>query len=203
MSSIAPSARLGWRLLPGVIAAAVAIVGAGLMIQALRAHPIVVAGPGQPASAANTVADGVPWRTDARPVGAGRKLTKTERARFGVQKDRVRKTVRDLADAIAMHPTSNLSQSARRLMTGAAAGSLLKQVPAMPKGAEAVAIVERAGRIGVQSPRFAAAVAQLHVVTRATINDRVIKWRDDYRFWLQRDNKKWRVISFELDRAQR
>ena len=202
MSSIAPSPRLGWRLLPGVVAAAVAVMGASLMIQALRSDPIVVA-TGVPPATPQIVTEAAPWETGAKPVGSLGKLTKAERASFEKQRVRVRATVTKLADAIALHPEGALAAVAGRLMSRPAARSLSKQAPAMPKDADAIEIVERGGRISVQAPRFAAAAAQLHVVMKATVEDRVIKWRNDLTFWLERTDGNWRVISFDIDRAQR
>lgn len=205
MSSIAPSTRLAWRLLPAVIAAAAAVIAASLVIGALRAHPIVVTEGSRTTGAAApgaSVADAVVWRTDAYPVGASGKLSKMEATRFKHQKDRVRATVRDLADAITIDP-GRLPRVARRVMTASSAASLLQQAPGIPKGAEEVTALERGGRIGIQAPRFSAAAAELHVVMKATIGDRVVKWRDAYRFWLQRSNGVWRVMAFDFDRVQR
>ena len=204
MSSIAPSTRLGWRLLPAVVAAAAAVIAASLLIAALRENPIVQVRKGTTSEAAigADVAEAAVWRTDAYPVGARGKLTKKESARFKHQKDRVRATVRDIADAIVVHP-GRLPRAANRVMTNASAASLLKQAPGLPKGAEGVTAIKRTGRIGIQAPRFSAAAAEIRVVMQATVGERLVTWRDDYRFWLQRSKGKWRVIAFDLDRAQR
>ena len=177
-------------------------MGAGLLIQALRAHPIVIATGSTPATT-EILTDAASWATAARPVGALGKLTKPERRSFDKQRLRVRATVTTLADAIALHPEGNLSDAAGPLMSRAAARSLSKQAPSLPKGAEAITILQRSGRISVQAPRFSAAAAELQIVMRATVEDRVVKWRNDLRFWLQRADGKWRVISFDIDRAQR
>lgn len=203
MSSIAPSTRLGWRLLPAVIAAAVAVIAASILIAALRENPIVTVREPSAAEAATgaDVAEAAVWRTDAYPVGASGKLSKKESARFKHQKDRVRATVRDLADAIVLDP-GRLPKAAARVMTNASAAALLKQVPGTPKGAEGVTALKRTGRIGIQAPRFSAAAAEIHVVLQATVGERLVRWRDDYRFWLQRADGAWRVIAFDFDRAQ-
>lgn len=205
MSSIAPSTRLGWRLLPAVIAMTAAVIAASLLIGALRANPIVVAqGSGRSDAGAPgaSVADAAVWRTDSYPVGASGKLSKVEAARFRHQKDRVRATVRDLADAIALDP-GRLPRAARRLMTRTSGAALLKEAPGIPKRAEEVVALERRGRVGIQAPRFGAAAAELQIVMQATIDDRMVKWRDSFRFWLQRADGVWRVIAFDLERVQR
>lgn len=200
MSSVAPSARVGWRLLPAVIAAAAAVIGASLLISALRSHPIVVShGPGGQAVGADVAAAAV-WHTDAFPVGASGELTKLQGARFMHQKDRVRATVRDLSDALVVDP-SRLERAASRVMTAAAKASLLKLAPRVPKGAEDITAMKRTGRIGIQAPMFASAATRTKIVMQATIDGRVVSWRDDFTFWLQRSKGEWRVVAFDIDRT--
>lgn len=200
MSSIAPSARLGWRLLPAVVAAAVAVIGASLLIGALRHHPIVRPDASGPVVGADVAAAAV-WHTDAFPVGASGHLTKKQSARFTHQKDRVRVTVRDLADALALNP-GRLPDAVDRLLTKTAAPSLLTAAPALPKDAADITVLKRTGRIGLQAPHFAAAAAEIDVVMQGSIKGRVIKWRSHFTFWLQRSKSEWRVIAFDLDRTQ-
>lgn len=200
MSSIAPSARLGWRLLPAVVAAAIAAIGATLLIGAMRDHPLVKAGTTGPAIGAD-VAEAAVWHTDAFAVGTGKHLTKKESARFTKQKERVRVAVRDLADALALDP-GRLPDAVDRLMTKGAALSMLKAAPAMPKGAEAITALKRTGRIGIQAPHFAAASAEVKVVMQGSFEGRVIKWQNHITFWLERSDGEWRVIAFDLDRGQ-
>ena len=188
-----------------MIATAAAVIAASLLIGALRANPMVVtegSGPVDVAAPGAAVADAAVWKTDSYPVGASGKLSKAEAARFKHQKDRVRATVRDLADAIAIDP-GHLPRAARRLMTRSSAAALLKEAPGVPKGAAEVTALVRRGRVGIQAPRFSAAAAELQVVMQATIDGRVVKWRDSFRFWLQRADGVWRVIAFDLDRVQR
>lgn len=199
MSSVAPSARVGWRLLPAVIAAAAAVIGASLLISALRSHPIDLShGSGQAVGA--DVAAAAVWHTDAFPVGASGELTKLQSARFVHQKDRVRATVRDLSDALVVDP-SRLERAASRVMAPAAKASLLKLAPRVPKGAEDITAMKRTGRIGIQAPMFASAATRTKIVMQAMIDGRVVSWRDDFTFWLQRSKGEWRVVAFDIDRT--
>jgi hypothetical protein len=186
--------------LPAVIAAAAAVVAASLLIGALRHHPIVISG-GTDKAVGPEVAEAAVWHTDAFAVGASGPLSKKESNRFVAQKDRVRATVRDLADAFAIAP-EKLPDVATRVMTASAAASVVKRAQAMPEGAEQVTVLRRVGRIGIQAPHFAAAAADIKVVMQATIDGRVVKWSNKLTFWLQRDNGEWRVIAFDLDRSQ-
>lgn len=202
MSSIAPTTRLGWRLLPAVTAAAAAVITASLLIGALRAHPVVVSRGGTRAPVAADIVDAAVWHTDAYPVGASGKLDKSQRAHFDAQKVRLRATVRDLADAISLDP-GRLPRAARRVMTAVAGRSLVAKAPGLPKGAEGITALERSGRIGIQVPGFSAATAEIRMVMQATIDDRLVKWRDDITFWLSRSDDGWAVIAFDVERAQR
>ena len=200
MSSIAPSARAGWRLLPAVIAVATAVIAASLLIAVIRSHPLVAATGAEPGALGPDVAAAAVWRTDSFPVGASGKLTKTESARFLNQKDRVRATVRDLSDALVVDP-ARLRRAAGRVMSAPARTSLLELAPTLPKGAEAITVMKRTGRIGIQAPAFAAAAARMKIVMNATIDGRTVSWRDDFTFWLHRSQGSWQVIAFDVDRT--
>jgi hypothetical protein len=192
---------LGWRLLPAVAAATAAVVAASVLIAAIRTHPLVEhPGVSTPAAGADVAAAAI-WHTDAFPVGASGPLSRRDRARFDHQKERVRASVRDLSDALVVDP-SRLSRAADRLMTPAAMRSLTKVAPHLPKGAEGVTAMKRTGRIGIQSPRFDAAAAEMKILMTATIDGRAVSWRDNFTFWLERSKGTWRVIAFDIDRAQ-
>ena len=205
MSSIAPSARLGWRLLPAVIAAALAVITASVAIAVLRDHPIATTVTDSALEArgseSGSIAVARKWVTHAYPVGADGRLAKPARVRFDNHKARLKLMVRDLSDALVIQ-RDRLPRTARKSMTDAAAGALVKQAPGMPRSAQEITIVKREARIGIQAPRFAAGSAEVRFIMRATINDRVVKWRDDYTFWLQRTSKRWHVIAFDVSRAQ-
>jgi hypothetical protein len=187
-------------LLPAVIAAAVAVIAASLLIGALRDHPILHRSESGPAVGAD-VATAALWHTDSFPVGASGHLSKKERVRFDVQKERVRVTVRDLSDALALDP-GRMPDAVERLVTKAAAPALLKAAPSMPKDATEITAIKRTGRIGLQAPRFAAAAAEVNVIMQASFEGRIVKWRNHFDLWLERADGEWRVIAFDLDRTQ-
>jgi hypothetical protein len=198
MSSIAPTPRLGWRLLPAVVTAAVAVIAASLVIATLRDHPVELnlSNPfTQEAAAAPAV-----WHAHAYAVGTPH-LSKKEKVRFQAESQSVRRGVRNLADALALDPTK-VSAVAERLLTKDAAHSLVKAAPGIPKNAEAITAMKRTGRIAIQAPHFAAASAEVKIIMSASFEGRAIRWRNDYTFWLQRNDGKWRVIAFDLDRTQ-
>jgi hypothetical protein len=85
-------------------------------------------------------------------------------------------------------------------MTAAAKASLLKLAPRVPKGAEALTAMKRTGRIGIQAPSFASAAARMKIVMQATVEGRIVSWRDDFTFYLQRSKGRWAVIAFDIDR---
>jgi hypothetical protein len=185
-----------------VIAAAAAVVGASLLIAALRHHPIeVVAGSPSGSAIGADVAEAAVWRSDSFPVGASGALSKKEAARFDKQKERVRGVARDLTDAITVVPAT-LPKAASRLMTRAAAKALVAHASSLPKAAELVTVLKRTGHIGIQAPRFSAAAARMKVTMQASFDERIVRWREDFTFWIQRSKGAWKVIAFDLDRTQ-
>lgn len=204
MSTVAPPPRLGWRLLPAIVAAAAAVIAASLLIAALREHPSVVSlgravsqqGRPQP------VVTAAPWRVAGFSVGAGASLSKKEKARLEVQKPRARRVARDIAHGVTLATPGRLAKI-RGLLTPAAARSIRRAAPGLPKKATAVEAVARSGQIGLQAPRFNTAVARLQVKVKAVVDRRAVRWKDSVTLWLARDNNVWKAIAFDIERKPR
>ncbi len=203
MSTAAPSSRLGWRILPAVLAAAAAVIAASLLIAALRGHPVAIMALGgaqaPPAPAVEAITS---WVTTAAPVGMHRRLDKGQRARFEAQRERVRATVQGLVDASIFEP-SGLAAAARTSMTARAATAFRNAPPLVPAKATAVEAIRRSGRIGIQAPAFKTAAATMKVTMRGLVAGRSVKWRNEITLWLERENKTWRVLAFDVERAPR
>ncbi|HWC15313.1 MAG TPA: hypothetical protein VG929_12090 [Actinomycetota bacterium] len=206
MSVVAPSPRLGWRLLPAVVAAAAAVVAASLAIAAVRDHPAATAVrravAGRPVTAA-VVAK--PWRIATFSVGATvvpERLSRPARRRLEAQKPRVRRVARAVAHAVTLAPPDGPA-GVGRFLTAAAARSFARTAPGLPKNARDVTAFDRFGRIGLQAPRFDTAVAHLHVKTRALVGERRARWNDTVTLWLTRRERAWKVIAFDIDRRPR
>ena len=203
MSTAAPSSRLGWRLLPGVLAASVAVIAGSLMLAALRDHPVEALTFSPPAAPAVPAADvGAPWDFAIRPIGMHAKLDKAQKARFQAQQGRVSALVEDLVDASVLEP-GRLQAAVRGAMAQSAANAFTKAVPAIPATATDVKAVRRSAHVGIQAPAFKSAAARARVTMRATIDGRVTTWRNDITFWMQREGKTWKVLAFDLARVPR
>lgn len=201
MSTAAPSSRLGWRLLPGVLAASVAVVAASLLLAALRDNPVEALrlGP-QPVPAVPAAEAGAPWDIATRPIGMHGKLDKAQKARFEAQRGRVAALIEDLVDASVLEP-ARLPAAVRGAMTQSAAAAFRKAVPAIPSQATNVEAARRSARVGIQAPAFRSAAARIKVTMRATIDGRPTTWRNDITLWMQREATTWKVLAFDLARV--
>ena len=203
MSIVAPSPRLGWRLLPGVVAAALAVVVAALLMAALREHPPAAALQREaqtPPAVPRVVA--APWRVAGFSVGAGLELSKKDKARFETQKPRARRVARAIAHSLTLGSPATVDKI-DGFLTAAVARSIRRSAPGVPKNATDVTAVDRWGQIGLQAPRFNTAVANLRVKARAVVKERTVRWEDRVTLWLTRDNNAWKAIAFEIDRNPR
>ena len=202
MSTTVPPARLGWRVLPAVLAAVAAVIATSLVIAALRDEPVTVVARGATEVPLPVRAAGPAWDTAAFPVGMHRALDRSQRARFETQRTRVRIVAQGLVEALMLDPAS-VAAASRASMTSSAATAIRRATPLVPARATAVEAIRRVGRIGIQAPAFKAAAAELKVTLRATIDGRTVKWRDNVTLWMERDGRTWRVLAFDIDRAPR
>ena len=202
MSTTAPSARVGWRILPAVLAAVAAVIVASLAVAALRDDPVTVFSLNATDVPPPVAAAGPPWDTAAFPVGMHRALDRKQRARFETHRTSVRMMTHDLVDALMLDP-ARVAAASRASMTSSAAKAIRQAIPLVPARATAVEAIRRVGRIGIQTPAFKAAAAEMKVTLRATVDGRTVKWRDNVTLWLERDGRTWRVLAFDIDRAPR
>lgn len=183
MSITAPSLNLGWRLLPAVLAAAIAIVGASFGIAALRDEA-----PGSGNGTGGVVAaEVVAWDLKVFPVGTGGGLTRAQRARFESQRGEVTKIVRRVFDAWVLGLDNGMI---KKHFISAAINDAQKVDVTPPK--DAFEILARTARIGIEGgvPRTAAA-------------DVTVKgdgWKARYTLWMERSEQGWKVVAFDIDR---
>lgn len=199
MSTAAPGSRLGWRLLPAVIAGAAMVVAASIVIQALRAHPIVISRRDAPAAAVAEI-DATRWDMRVFPVGTHGGLSKPQRKRFEAQRVKVAKIVRKVFGALAGEP--GLDAIVSKHFTPAAAKALVRTKAALPRGTTKVELGRRSASIGIQGTPPRAAAARVKVSGRAEIEGRSYKWSDRATFWMRRGKSGWRVIAFDLRRSR-
>ncbi|HEV3473099.1 MAG TPA: hypothetical protein VG408_07855 [Actinomycetota bacterium] len=187
MSTAAPTARLGWRLLPAVAAAAVAVVAASATIAALRDDAGVIARGGTavpPVAVASLPA----WDMKVFPVGHRARLTDAQRARFEAQRLDVTKLVRRVLDAWLLNRArpemieTHFSEVARRAAE--------KVDLALKEGAT---ILERTARIGLEGGVPTSAAAEIKI--------RGNSWVDRVTLWIRKHDDGWRVVAFDVKRG--
>lgn len=198
MSTAAPTTRLGWRLLPAVIAGAAMVVAASIAIQALRAHPVVVSRRDAPGPLA--AIDATRWDVRVFPVGTHGGLSKPQRKRFEAQRASVTKIVRKVFGALAGEP--GLDAIVAKHFTSDAARALFKAKAALPRGTTKVELGRRAASIGIQGTPPRAAAARVKVSGAAEIEGRSYRWSDRATLWMQRGKSGWRVVAFDIKRSR-
>ncbi|MGH2756483.1 MAG: hypothetical protein ACRDI3_01700 [Actinomycetota bacterium] len=201
MSTAAPSSRLGWRLLPAVIAGAVMVIVASVTIDALRSNPGVIPIPGAAGGAPVVRAasiDAPAWDMRVFPVGTRGGLSKIQRRHFEAQRPAVAKIVRKVFGAMAGE--RGLDEIVALHFTKDAARALARSDVAVPANATRVVIRRRKASIGIQGTPPNTAAAEVTLSAKAEIGSRVVRWSDRATLWLERSKRGWRVIAFDLVR---
>ncbi len=187
MSTAAPTTRLGWRLLPAIVAGALAVVAASIAIEALRDQADVVTRGGHdtlPVAVASLPA----WDMKVFPVGTSGGLTKAQRARFETQRFELTKLVRRVFDAWLF----NLArpEMLKRHFSATALRAAEKMDLALKQEAT---IVARKARIGVEGGVPKSAAAEITIEGDS--------WVDRATLWIRKHHNGWRVIAFDLKRT--
>ncbi len=186
MSTAAPTTRLGWRLLPAIVAGALAVVAASITIEALRDHSGEVTRGGNHALPV-AVAALPTWDMKVFPVGTGGGLTKAQRARFDTQRFELTKVVRRVFDAWLLNRSR--PEMLKRHFSDTALRAAEKMDLALK---EEATIVARKARIGVEGGVPTSAAAEIKIEGDS--------WVDRATLWIRKHHDGWRVIAFDLKR---
>ncbi len=186
-----PVARLGWRVLPAVVAACAAMVAASFVIALVKSQSdarSMIAPPRVPPAIA---AAAPAWEMRVFPVGASKGLTRPQRARFEAQRPEVTKVVRRVFDAWLLGEAPEVTIARHFAPPAAAEAAKLDLLIDAPDAT----IEARRARIGIEGgvPRNAAA----SIVIRGS------NWIDRATLWMHRGAHGWKVIAFEVDRKRR
>lgn len=187
MSTVAPAGRLGWRLLPAVVAGAVAVTAASITIAALKDRSNVIArGDG---GAVPVVGVALPsWDMRVFPVGTGGGLTDAQRARFDSQRFEVTKLVRRVFDAWLLDRARD--EMIQRHFSEAAQRAAAKLNLRLKEGA---VILARDARIGLEGGVPTSAAAEIKITGDS--------WIDRATLWIRKHDDGWRVVAFDIDRV--
>ncbi|MDQ3962921.1 MAG: hypothetical protein M3277_03285 [Actinomycetota bacterium] len=187
MSTTAPTTRLAWRLLPAIVAGALAVVAAGITIEALRDHSGTVTRGGNDVLPV-AVASLPSWDMQVFPVGTGGGLTKAQRARFDTQRFELTKVVRRVFDAWLLDRSR--PAMLKRHFSDTALRAAEKIDLALKEGAT---IVARHARIGIEGGVPTSAAAEIKIEGDS--------WVDRATLWIRKHHDGWRVIAFDLKRT--
>ncbi len=119
------------------------------------------------------------------------------RARVRAQAPRLSRVVRNVYDAVFLHPDTAASV-VRKSFRRAAARSFLAARPGMPAKADDVRTNRRIARIGVHPRSAAFAAAVVRVTARGAIGNRTVRVVHRGTLWLQRTRSRWKVIGFAV-----
>jgi hypothetical protein len=138
-----------------------------------------------------------PWKISVHGSAAHGRITKLQKARLERQEPRLRSVVRRIYDAVLIHP-NRLRETLQANFTPAAGVALRRADVAASRPKVAATSVRRA-TIGVDVNGLKAAVAS--VVVRAAAPGAVRPVVHRSTLWLERGDRGWRVLAFEVDQA--
>ena len=139
-----------------------------------------------------------PWRIKMVAAGhKGRRPGKKVRRLVKRHRPQVRAAVIDVYDALFLAPERR-GDVLSRLFTSSAARALRRSQAGVPAEAEQVKIVARRATIGVESVGARRAAAGTAVKVRGRIDGRRFRLRHRATMWLERSNRRWRIIAFDV-----
>ena len=140
------------------------------------------------------------WRfdyTEARRYG---KLSKAEQARYAEQKQKATALVQDLYDGIFLEP-ARLKDVVKDSFTADASKSFKTDHLGFPSGANDVRTLKRTAQLALDAVTARSAIGRVTVLAQADMDDRVVKIEHRSTLWLERSDKGWQVIAFEVEQG--
>ena len=142
-----------------------------------------------------------PWKMVAFPsIEPGKPTSKQKRAVRRAASG-VKHTVQDLYDALTVS-RANFDEVSRMLMPKAARNALRGRT-LVPFTLERVKTTQREARIAIDRSRRTSASAKVALAFKADRGDKRIAFHHRGTLWLERGQKRWRVIGFDLDQKKR
>ncbi|MGH2748682.1 MAG: hypothetical protein ACRDKB_12270 [Actinomycetota bacterium] len=197
MSVVAPAAKRLWvPVMAGVVALA-AVTAAALVVtsEPAEAPTRSASAPGGPVAAAHAE-----WSIRTYPTGVATKRTKADRARVAAARPRVKTLIKDLYDAVFVHP-DRLRDALSQHAIVAVAREIKRSGIGLPTKAEEALIKKRSARVGIEGNRTRYAVAVVRIVSKGIIEGRRFRLVHNANLWLQRE-KGWKVIGFDFDQRR-
>ena len=196
MSIAAPSVKRPWALV-GVATAILVVLVAALVLTDLPGERLLSPGAqNDPSILPSRDLPQAAWRIKTHPAGVMNKVTKAQAARIQRQRPQVAALVRDVYDAVLLHP-GRLRATLAANFTPAAASALRRSGVAVSE-AGVVSTTRRKATIGIQAaggPTLAIATVRLEA-SHAARPDRPIA--HDATLWMERGKKGWKVVAFNV-----
>lgn len=179
-----------------IIAGALALMGLGVACD--RSGEQV---PG-PSSSATTAPDAAikqaRWDFRVRPSAVlSKRLHKKEKRRLLKQRGPLKRTVKEVYDALFLDPPSARGVIARRF-AGNASRAWLATKAGFRSSATDVKTLKRAAEIGIDAFSGRRAAAKVFIRARASIKGEKVKMKHRSTLWLERVRGRWVAIGFQV-----
>jgi hypothetical protein len=139
------------------------------------------------------------WDFDVRPSALlSKHLKKKDRERLMRQRGPLRKTVKEVYDALFLDPESTRDVIERRFV-GSASRAMLSARAGVGAGATEVKTLRRKAAIGIDSSSGRRAAARVFIRARASIDGERIRMKHRSTLWLERSKGRWVAIGFQVN----
>jgi hypothetical protein len=185
--------RMERRATAAIVAGAIVLAGVALACDRSGEE---VAGPSSTATAP-TIKQ-ARWNFDVRPSAVlSKRLRKKERRRLMEQRGPLKRTVKEVYDALFLDPTKTRGVIERRFV-GSASRAMLSARAGVGPGATEVKTLRRTAAIGIDSRSGRRAAAVVFIRARAFIDGDRIRMKHRSTLWLERVKGRWVAIGFQV-----
>ena len=196
MSAIAESLRR--QRLPLLTIAAVLVLGAvawTLIARTTSEHLTQ-----RDSSVAAPAIEQADWKMDYSEARRYGRLSKAEQARFDIQKEKAAVLVQGLYDGIFLEP-ARLETVIKDTFTADASKSFEADRFGFPGGASDVKTLKRTAHISMDAVTADTAIGRVSVIAQADLDDRIVRIKHSSTLWMERKDKGWQVIAFDVQQG--
>lgn len=141
------------------------------------------------------------WRIRTSSQG-GKRVSKADRARVESRGAKVAAVVQTFFDTLFLDP-ANTDKVLASTFTRGAAAALARPGVGLPDRAEDVRTLGRKAKIVVYSETASQAIANVQIRLRGVAGEGPFTLDHRATLWLQRGDRGWRVIAYEIDQRPR
>jgi hypothetical protein len=141
------------------------------------------------------------WRVKTVPKG-GKRISKAEQARVKKRGAKVATVVQTFFDTLFLDPT-NTDEIVAATFTRGAAKALARPGVGLPQGAEEVQTLRRRANIILYAETASQAIATVEVRLKGVAEEQAFRLQHAATLWLQRSDKGWRVMAYEITQKPR